>query len=185
MSEFTPTPAPEQTEKRRRGGAFLRFGLAGVAVLGIGAAATSAAWTDEAWFAGSASAVTVELQGSLDGTTWIDADTSASGVAVQIPAATFAGLNQGANKTFTLHLRNNGTVPLTLGAAAVAVDSTATTSIFAGDAPATATVTAPAATSLAAGAVTTATLTVATPATWPATYQGRTGTLTVTFTGQS
>lgn len=181
----TTTTGPEQGERRRRGAALLRFGLAGVAVLGIGAAATSAAWTDQAWFAGSATAVTVELQGSDGGTTWLDADTTGAGIAVQIPAATFSGLNQGADKTYTLHLKNNGSVPLTLGTATVTTDSSTATSIFAGATPAVVTATAPVETVLAPSATTTATLRLTTPATWPTSYQGKTGTLTVSFTGQS
>ncbi|UZN04064.1 hypothetical protein [Cellulomonas sp. S1-8] len=185
MTELTTTAPVQDDKRRRRGGVFLRFGLAGIAVLGIGAAATSAAWTDQAWFAGSASAVTVELQGSVDGTTWIDADTSAAGIAVAIPESTFAGLNQGADRTYTLNLKNSGSTPLTLGTATVTTDSGTTTSIFAGTTPATAAVTGPVATTLAAGATTTATLRVTTPAAWPATYQGKTGSLTVMFSGQS
>ncbi|MBO3096288.1 hypothetical protein [Cellulomonas dongxiuzhuiae] len=181
MSEFTPTPAPEQTEKRRRGGAFLRVGLAGVAVLGIGAAATSAAWTDQAWFAGSASAVTVELQGSLDGETWIDADTSDAGVAVEIPSETFDGMNEGDSTELTLHLRNDGSVPLTLGDGTVAVTGT----MFSGPAAASATVSAPTGLKLEPEGETTVTLEVTTPDEWPVEYQGSTGDLTVVFTAQS
>ncbi|MBO3096289.1 hypothetical protein [Cellulomonas dongxiuzhuiae] len=184
MIQRTTGASQQGEEPRRRAGVFLRFGLAGIAVLGIGAAATSAAWTDQAWFAGNATSVTVDLQGSTDGRTWADADTSAAGVVVQVPAAAFDDLNQGADVTVTLHLRNAGTVPLTLGAADVVTDRHRSTSIFAGTTPATATVAGPVPT-LAAGATTTATLRVVTPRDWPATYQGRTGTLAVTFTGQS
>ena len=90
--------ADQDRDKRRRRAAIVRFGLAGVAVLGVGAAATSAAWTDDAWFAGSASAVEkVELQASVDGgQTWYDAD--AEGDAVSIPADAFDNLNQKATR---------------------------------------------------------------------------------------
>ena len=181
----TQPTTTEQDERRRRRGAFLRFGLAGVAVLGIGAAATSAAWTDQAWFTGSAAAATVELQGSIDQQTWFDADTTGEGVAVEIPADTFADLNQGENATVTLHLKNAGSVDITLGAATVDVDDETPTSMFAGATPASVSVSTPAATTLAPGATTTATLTVETPDDWADAYQGRTGTLKVTFTGQS
>lgn len=179
------TTAPERDARRRRGGTLVRFGLAGVAVLGIGAAATSAAWTDQAWFAGTAGAADVELQASVDGQSWFDADTSGDDVAVTIPADAFDALNQGEERTLTLHLRNDGTVPLTLGDAVVTTDSSTPTSVFAGDAAAQVTVSAPATDRLAADATTTATITVTTPPDWPATYQDRTGVLTVAFTGQS
>lgn len=182
----THVAASEQDrDERRRRGALVRFGLAGIAVLGVGAAVTSAAWTDDAWFAGSASAAEVELQGSIDGATWYDADTNGAGIAVAIPEKEFAGLNQGANETVTLHLKNDGNTPLTLGSGTVTTDSGDPTSIFAGAKPATAQITGAPASELAAGATTTATLRITTPADWPADYQGKTGELTVQFTGQS
>ncbi|MBO3083073.1 hypothetical protein [Cellulomonas fengjieae] len=171
----------QDRDKRRRRAAIARFGLAGVAVLGVGAAATSAAWTDDAWFAGSASAVEkVELQASVDGgNTWYDADTT--GEAVQIPADAFANLNQGADETIALQLKNVSSVPLTLGRGVLTTDG----ALFAGSAPATATIHDPSSFELAAGATDTVMLQVTTPDDWPAEYQGAQGTMTVQFTGES
>ncbi|MDM8086430.1 hypothetical protein QUV83_16785 [Cellulomonas cellasea] len=185
MTSTNVAASEQDRDKRRRRGALVRFGLAGVAVLGVGAAVTSAAWTDDAWFAGSASAAEVELQGSIDGSTWYDADTNGSGIAVAIPEQELAGLNQGADETVTLHLKNDGNTPLTLGSGTVTTDSGDPTSVFAGAKPATAQISAAPASELAAGATTTATLRITTPADWPADYQGKTGELTVQFTGQS
>lgn len=177
MSQITTST--EDRRKKRAG--VLRLALAGVAVLGIGAAATSAAWTDDAWFSANANAVTVELQGSTDGgDTYVDADDAT--VALQIPDTAFQDLNAGDTKTFTVHLKNNGSVPLTVSG--VAAETVTTGGLFASGG-ATVAVAAPTATSLAAGATTTAVVSVSLPADAPASFQGTTGTLTVVYRGQS
>lgn len=61
-------PAPS----RRR--TTTKFALAGIAVLGVGAAFTSAAWTDDVFFGGTAEAGEVELQGSTDNVNFVDGD---------------------------------------------------------------------------------------------------------------
>lgn len=172
-----PTTAPADDRRKKRA-AVARFVLAGVAVLGIGAAATSAAWTDDAWFSASATAATVELEASLNGTDWEPADTSAT--AVVVPAAQFANMVPGQTRTVTLHLRNISSVPLALGAPVV----TPSGSMFTGTGPATATVATPA-TPIAAGAATTVTLTVTTPPLWDASYQNASGSVTIQFQGQT
>ena len=69
----TPTDRRDADERKRKRAAIVKFSLAGAAVLGIGAAATSALWTDDAWFAAEASAVdpstAIDLQGAYVGTT--------------------------------------------------------------------------------------------------------------------
>ena len=186
MARTTATPATEPERKKRKRGALIKFTFAGVALLGIGAAATSAAWTDDAWFTTSATASTVKLDASLDGTTFIPADTSATGVAVAIPTSVFGLVNQGSTITTTVYLRNAGTAPLTLGPAAI----TTTGTMFAAGSGVTVTAV-PASTTLAplvpsVPANTTAVLvTLTTPAAWPTSYQGSTGVITIKFTGQS
>lgn len=64
-TEFAPTG------RRRK---VTKFALAGVAVLGVGAALTSAAWTDNVFFGGSASSGAIELQGSTDNLAFFDGD---------------------------------------------------------------------------------------------------------------
>ncbi|MBC2932176.1 hypothetical protein [Nocardioides sp. zg-1228] len=171
----------QDRDKRRRRGAIVRFALASVAVLGVGAALTSATWTDDAWFDGGASAVeSVELQASVDGgTTWYDADTENQ--AVSIPADAFKDLNQGADKTFSLQLKNAGSVPLTLGKGVLTTEG----ALFEGTAPATATIHDPSSSQLDAGATDTVILQVTTPDDWPEDYQGTEGTMTLQFTGES
>ena len=48
--------ADRQDERKRKRGAVIKFSLAGAALLGIAAAATSAQWSDDAWFKGTATA---------------------------------------------------------------------------------------------------------------------------------
>lgn len=181
MTTTDAVTVDQDRDKRRRRGAIVRFGLATVAVLGVGAALTSAVWTDDAWFDGGASAVEqVELQASVDGgSTWYDADTENQ--AVSIPADAFDNLNQGADETITLHLKNASSVPLTLGKGVLNTSG----AMFTGNAPATATVTDPSATQLAPGATDEVTLQVTTPGDWPEQYQGAEGTMTLQFTGES
>jgi len=175
----TTRTASTATERKRRRRTAVRISFAAVALLGIGAAATSAAWTDDAWFSATASGASIELQGSLDGTTWTDADTSAT--AVTIPAATFANLGQGASKTVTIQIKNSSTVPVT-----VAQTVTPSGNVFVSGTgyttPATITTDFSAGT-LAAGATKSIVVTVTTPPTWPSSYQGQTGSVTLTYTG--
>jgi len=51
------------TDRRARRATLTKLALAAVAVLGVGAALTSAAWTDDAWFSAAATAGEVELEG--------------------------------------------------------------------------------------------------------------------------
>ncbi len=165
------------SERRKKRAAFLKLGLAGVAVLGIGAAATTAAWTNDAWFSGSASAATVQLQGSLNGTTWTDADTNDSGVRIDIDPAALADLVPGQTRNITLHVRNTSSVDLTISS-----DVVATGGVFTGALPASATVTG-LATTLAPNATDEFTLVVGTDALWPDTYKGLLGAVTVQISG--
>ncbi|WIV43609.1 SipW-dependent-type signal peptide-containing protein [Glutamicibacter nicotianae] len=58
--------APTSSQKSRKVKALLAGGL----VLGVGAAVTLAAWTDQEWATGTFSAGTFDIEGSIDGTTW-------------------------------------------------------------------------------------------------------------------
>lgn len=179
MSTLTQSTKTNESKRRRRGVA--RIALAGIALLGIGAAATSAAWTDDAWFSATASSAGIELEGSLDGTTWIEADTDAAGVAVAIPAATFANLGQGTTKTTTIQIRNSSSVPL-----AVTQVVAATGTVFVSGAgfttPATVSTDFTPGT-LAVNATRSITVTVTTPANWPSTYQSKSGAVTLRYVG--
>jgi hypothetical protein len=106
--------ADRQDERKRKRGAVIKFSLAGAALLGIAAAATSAAWTDDAWFSASAQGATIELQGSLDSTplVWDNADTT--GASLVIPK--FDNLVPNETRTYTVHVKNSGSVGVTVGA---------------------------------------------------------------------
>ncbi len=174
-------PSAGTRNRRRAVAGYARFALAGVALLGIGAAATSAAWSDNAWFTANATVATVELQASLTGASgdYTEAD-SAPGVTIP-----FGLVNSGADVSTTIYLRNAGTVPVTVGSPAVVATGFFTGSGTGALAPASVTVTDVADAELGVGETTTATVHVTTPSDWDASFQSQTGSLTVTFTGQS
>lgn len=172
------TPGTDNSRNRTgRSRAFIAFGLAALAVGGIGAAATSAAWTDNTWFAAPASAATFDLQGSLDGTTWAQSD-DADGVQLVVPASALSELLPGQTRAIDLWVRNQGSVN-----AALTSDITLTSSTFS-DAP-TSTISGLAASLAPAGNSGSSdkfTLSLTTPADWSPVNQGATGTVIVTIT---
>ena len=105
--------------KRRK---VTKFALAGVAVLGIGAAATSAAWSDNVFFGAEAAAADFELQGySPVANAWVDAD---SGVTrIVLPAGILDEVGPGIADSYTLNIRNNGDLPIYLNDIPVATTS--------------------------------------------------------------
>lgn len=173
MSLHTPetTPAPRRDKRR----AFVAFGLAALAVGGIGAALTSAAWTDNAFFTAPATAATFDLQGSLDGTTWKDsADPDA--IELVVPSDALADLLPGQTRTIDLWVRNESSVRATLTSSVrFASGSTFTTNP-------SASVSGLATTLDAAGGTSSDQfrLTVTAPSDWAPSNQGATGTLVVT-----
>ncbi|MFV0635043.1 hypothetical protein [Demequina sp.] len=175
----TPTNAHKRTT-------LAKFSLAGIAVLGIGAAATAAAWTDDVWFTAEAEAATFDLQGSVDGSTWLDVgvdpvpDDPDDDVAIVIPATEFAGIGPDYSHTTTLYLKNAGTSDITLAGP----NASDTGAIFEGTDGATVVVS-PALTGtvLTPDEQVTFNVTVETSADWPLSYQGTTGTITVQVTG--
>jgi|GEM_PF-1116570 len=193
-------PAATTSWLRGRRSGVLKLGLGGLALLGIGAAATSAAWTDPAYFVASAGSASVGLQGSLNGTSWSDANTSSTSttvtadLAISIPAATFSGLvpnpdnTSQVTKSVTLYLKNTGSSAITVTTAC-----TASGDLFAGSTPLIVTFDSTATTAtncaktltFAAGSTTaqTTVLKVTVPAAWPSSYANKAGSLIVTFTG--
>ncbi|HCS59944.1 MAG TPA: hypothetical protein DIW46_00885 [Microbacterium sp.] len=171
-SSAETAPTPERRKKRQP---IIAFGLAVLAVGGIGAAATSAAWTDNTWFSAPAAAATFNLDASLDGKAWSEGtSTTIDGVttlAVEIPAATFANLLPAQTRTVNLWVRNDSSVDATLGNKVTFKNST-----FA--AAPTATVSDLAAKLTPAG-TDQFTLTITTPADWNASNIGKSGTVVV------
>ncbi len=167
--------------KKRRGARrpVIAFALATLAVGGMGAALTSAAWTDNVFFAAQADGASFNLQGSLDGTTWLESNNSGA-IELVVPASQFANLLPGDSRSVTLHVRNQGSVNAALtGSVAFATGSTFTTAPTVAVAGLAATLTPVTGTA----ATDDFTLTVTTPADWNATNMGKTGTVIVTVQG--
>ncbi|SDR95481.1 hypothetical protein SAMN04489860_0469 [Paraoerskovia marina] len=176
MSTHTPAHGAESNDRRRTGA---KIALAALAIGGIGAAVTTAAWTDDVWMTSGANAASFELEGSVDGETWSEADDEST--AIVIDKSELGELVPGETRTVELQLRNAGSTDANLADATVST----TGEVFAGDTPATAEVDSVAGTVLAPGETTTADLTVSTPVLWPDEYQGDTGSIVITFTAQS
>jgi len=89
------------TTKKDRRGAILRASIAAVAVLGIGGAITTAAWTDQVTFAGNVQTAKFDLRGAVQGGAWYDGP-------IDLGDA-FRNLQPG-EVTKTIALKNNSTV---------------------------------------------------------------------------
>jgi hypothetical protein len=109
---ITPDQDTEFTTPGRRR-KVTKFALAGVAVLGVGAALTSAAWSDNVFFGGTSAAADFELQGYDPTTlTWVNADSS--GARIVLPAGILGQVGPGISDTYTLRVKNNGELPIQL-----------------------------------------------------------------------
>lgn len=174
MTSNTAPNTPAQKRSKRH--PLVAFGLAALAVGGVGAAITSAAWTDNTLFAAPAAAATFDLQGSLDGKAWTQSG-NADAIEMVIPASQFANLLPGQTRTIDLWVRNESSVNAALTSqVAFASNSTFTTKP-------TATVSGLAATLTptgSAGAQDQYQLTVTTPADWAPVNQGKSGTVIIT-----
>lgn len=110
MDTITPEYETIEIETPGRRRKITKFALAGVAVLGVGAALTSAAWTDNVWFGGSATTGDLDLQGRANpGDTWSEGSES---IPIVIPAIANVGPNQ--TDSHTVYVRNSGTVDVYL-----------------------------------------------------------------------
>jgi len=118
----------EVPNKRRK---VTKFALAGVAVLGVGAAATSAAWSDNVFFGAEAAAADFELQGWDPANGWVDADNGAARII--LPADILNEVGPGISDSYTLTVRNDGDLPIYLNDIPVA---TTTGALFRGGDPA-------------------------------------------------
>lgn len=68
MGQHSPTDSLHRSRKRKAI-------LAGGVVLGLGAAATLAAWTDDVWVSGSFTAGSFNVQGAVNGMNWAEMNT--------------------------------------------------------------------------------------------------------------
>ncbi|KRC33138.1 hypothetical protein ASE27_12950 [Oerskovia sp. Root918] len=100
----------------------IKVGLAGLVVLGVGVAATSALWSDNVWFKGDVTSSTFNLEGSLDGTTWVESD---DGTNIELTIPTVENLSPGTPVTKTVYVKNDtdSTNPANLAAPVVEVTS--------------------------------------------------------------
>lgn len=176
-----PSSTAAHRDDSHRKSRAVRLGAVLLAVVGVTAAATSAGFSNDAWFSANATSANVSLQGKLsDSDDWKDADTNDSAVEVQIPDKTFKDMVPGDTRAVTVDLKNTGSTDLALSQKVeatgdiLAAENTDidVTIVDTGD--------------LKAGAQTTATITI-TPkaAVWDETptLQSGTGSLTVEFTG--
>ncbi|WP_345046687.1 hypothetical protein [Microbacterium invictum] len=178
MIENTTTPvatADEPRKNKRR--PIIAFALAALAVGGIGAAATSAAWTDNVFFSAQAEAATFNLQGSTDGgTTWKESKTESS-IELTIPAGKLANLLPGEVRTIDLAVLNDSSVGAAITSSVrftgttFATNPTASVVGLAG--------------SLASGANDDFQLVVTAPENWDVANQGKTATIIVTVSGEA
>lgn len=182
MTSTTTETVPTSPRRKKRT-PFIAFGLAALAIGGIGAAATSAAWTDNAWFSAPAAAATFDLQGSLNGVDWVQgAKSTANGVTtfeLKIPATAFADLLPNQTRNVTLWVRNESSV----NAALTSTAAFETGSTFVSNpTPAISGLVASLTPKGAATAMDEFQLTLTTPAQWESTNIGKTGTVLVTLT---
>lgn len=172
------TTAPVSAERRSRRRPIMAFALAVLATGGIGAALTSAAWTDNTFFSAPAAAATFNLQGSTDGTTWKESANKNS-IELVIPAEKLANLLPGETRTIKLWVKNVSSVNAALTSVVEYANGNTATDFTVKP---TATITGLASTLTASGAAATDEfeLVVTTPADWATTNQGKTGTIVVT-----
>jgi len=116
---------PQRTEQRSRRS---RVALAALAFLGIGAALTTAAWTDQVWFQAEAEAATFNLQGSTspdDG--WGEYATQGDALVIPLDASGFGDIVPHAGPLTTeVFVKNASSVPTT-----ISVDTKTTGDLFA------------------------------------------------------
>lgn len=156
----------------------IAFALAALAIGGIGAAATSAAWTDNVFFSAQAEAASFNLKGSLDGKTFVESD-SAEKIELVIPADKLANLLPGQTRTIDLWVTNEGTVNAALTGSVAFTASTFAENPKVSVSGLVATLT-PVTTT---GATDQFQLVVTTPADWSTKNQKATGTIVVTIAG--
>ena len=100
--------SPADGGRRRK---ITKFALAGVAVLGVGAALTSAAWSYDVWFRGDTQAGNVQLAGSVNAAgPWNDLSTDQDPIIV----SDFVDIGPGVAANQVVYVRNQGQNDVTL-----------------------------------------------------------------------
>ena len=154
----------------------VRLVLAGAMLVGIGAAATSAAWTDNAYFSAGASSASVDLQACVTSNptnaspTWTCTPADASGSAALIlPSTIFSGMTPGHVYTTKIRVLNNGTASM-----AVTVGYSALAEPLLGTAPNATIALDTTSFSLVGGAAQVINLTITTPTDWNQSHANQT-----------
>lgn len=106
---LTPEHDYEEVPTSGRRRKVTKFALAGIAVLGVGAALTSAAWTDDVFFGGSASSGTAELDGSTNNTDFVAGESGN----VDLVIADFV-IGPNSSDTHRVWVKNTGDLELRL-----------------------------------------------------------------------
>lgn len=171
----------------------LKIALAGIAILGIGAAITTAAWTDDVFFGADATASSFDLQGAAnptgaacDGTlTYGDDGLPGDEAEIDITTADLGALSPSETVDVPFCLFNAGSLGGTLTTPAPA-DITVTGTLFDGGylTPADITVVLDAAT-ITAGGYVSGTMTVTTPSNWTEAAFGLAAHISFVVTGTS
>jgi hypothetical protein len=159
----------------------IKIALAALAVLGLGAALTSAQWTDQVFFRSTVSSGTFNIQGAVSSapTTWLESTSGTPVSSIELDLGTVA-ITPSESVVLTGFIRNDPASTWTGDVSAITVDQTGL------PAGVTATVayttTTPSPTNLAPGEVVSFTVTVTSDATL---VQGATGALVVQVNGTS
>ncbi|KQP01166.1 hypothetical protein [Leifsonia sp. Leaf264] len=93
----------------------LRIALAGIAVLGVGAAITTAVWTDDVFFGATATASSFDLQGRQAGApTWGDQGLPGDDATIVLTSTELGNLSPSTTVTIPFELCNAGTADGTI-----------------------------------------------------------------------
>lgn len=172
----TTHDATVEEPRKDRKRPIIAFALAALAVGGIGAAVTSAAWTDNVFFSADAEAATFNLKGSIAGGDWKESDTE-SDIQLIIPDSELANLLPGETRTIDLGVLNDSSVGAALSSSVKFTGTTFATNPTASIVGL--------ADSLASNASDDFELVVQAPENWSASNQGKTATIIVTVSGEA
>lgn len=116
----------QQTHPRRSRSTIIKLALAGLAILGIGTAITTAAWTDDTYFQADATTGSLALQGSLNSHRDFEGANTPD-AAIVVPYHVLNLLTPNDVRSFDIYIRNSGYSPAYLSAT---VESAADDPIF-------------------------------------------------------
>ncbi len=181
MSDLNVTSATQPATRKNKRRPIAAFALATLAVGGVGAALTSAAWTDNVFFSASADAAEFDLQGSVNGTDWKQSNDDGS-IELVVDPASFAKLLPGESREVTLQVKNLGNVK---GALTSSVDWAKGATFESTPKAAVSDLADTLQPTGSKGDSDEFTLTVTAPKDWDASNMGKTGTIIVTISGEA